>query len=424
MHLPSFYHSSKTSTVIPHDRIESVLNWDQQTDFYIGDLSGIPGRLALTSSGNLVIRGAVSWEEAKKFLKPQGRVLKTSPTEQLALITAGVATSCTGERSFGFGPLRLHIIRLKYLDFEGEERELLHDEPFPVHSSYLSSYQSDFQRYRLFKNAPYPRCEKAVDLMIGTEGQLGVITEVEIETAAEEEVAYVFVLLPHWKETYEPHLEIFWAIQSHRASILSCELLDAQCMNFLKPDERIGRHQDVIFFEIKSSAFLDIYRQVFEGLTLTAPDHVFKIAENKFHAVRTSIPLAIYEENAKKGVIKAGTDVQVTADKFGEILNVYRKFAAMGVRYCLFGHFGEAHLHFNFMPSPGQAAQCSEVFERFYEKVYEWAGSPFAEHGIGLIKQKYIGRFYGPNQLGLFQDIKKQHDPYQQFFPQGFMSQR
>jgi hypothetical protein len=26
--------------------------------------------------------------------------------------------------------------------------------------------------------------------------------------------------------------------------------------------------------------------------------------------------------------------------------------------------------------------------------------------------------------LGLFHDLKKEHDPYNQFFPQGFMSQR
>jgi len=83
MHLPSFYHSSKTSTVIPHDRIESVLNWDQQTDFYIGDLSGIPGRLALTSSGNLVIRGAVSWEEAKNFSNPRAGFSRLPPQNNL-----------------------------------------------------------------------------------------------------------------------------------------------------------------------------------------------------------------------------------------------------------------------------------------------------------------------------------------------------
>jgi FAD/FMN-containing dehydrogenase len=422
-HAPGFYHSSKTSTVIPYDKIESLLNWNKTDDFYICDLSKLPGHMELTANSNLVVRGAVSWEEAKKFLNSQGRNLKTSPTEQLALIIAGVATSCTGERCFGFGTLRSQLARLKYLDFNGEEKELFRDYSFPTNSSHLNSYKADFKHYDIFKNAPYPRFESATDLMVGTEGQLGIVTEVEMETVENEDVTYVFMLLPRWEENYEPHMEIFRAIQSHRQSILSCELLDSNCMNYFKPEERLGCNQDVIFLEVKSSAFDDIYRQVLSRLSLTSHDDVFVISESKFHHIRAGAPQAIFEENSKMGVVKVGTDVQVTADKFSDLLNFYREFSRIGVRYCLFGHFGDAHLHFNYMPSKEQSALCSDEFKKLYDKVYEWKGSPFAEHGIGLIKQEYIKRFHGPNQLGLFHDLKKEHDPHNQFFPQGFMGQ-
>ena len=421
-HAPGFYHSSKTSTVIPYDKIESLLNWYRTDNFYICDLSKLPPHMEITSSGNLVVRGAVSWEDARKFLKSKGRDIKTSPTEQLALITAGVATSCTGERCFGFGTLRSQIARLKYFDFNGEEKELHRNHAFQTRSSHLKSYMADFKDYRNFKNAPYPRFESAADLMTGTEGQLGIITEVEIETAENEDVTYIFILLPRWEENHEPHMEIFRIIQSYRQSVLSCELLDSNCMNYFKPEERLGNKQDVIFLEVKSSSFEYIYSQVFRRLSLTRHDNVFKISENKFHHIRAGAPLAIYEDNSKKGVVKVGTDVQVTADKFIDLLNFYRESSRIGVRYCLFGHFGDAHLHFNYMPSKEQSSICSDEFRNLYDKVYEWKGSPFAEHGIGLIKQEYIKRFYGPNQLGLFHDLKKEHDPYNQFFPQGFMS--
>ncbi|PKN10487.1 MAG: hypothetical protein CVU72_01060 [Deltaproteobacteria bacterium HGW-Deltaproteobacteria-7] len=422
-HKPGFYHASKTSTVIPYDKIESFLNWGHRDDFYICDLSGLPGHMELLSNSNLVVRGAVSWEEARKFLISKGRTLKTSPTEQLALITAGVATSCTGERCFGFGTLRSQIARLKYLNFNGEEKNLFRDDSFQINSSHLNPYQAGFQHYRLFKNAPYPRFENATDLMIGTEGQLGIVTEAELETADNEDVTYLFILLPRWEENYEPHMEIFGAVQAHRQSILSCEFLDANCMNYLKPEERLGTNQDVIFLEVKSSAFDNIYRRVLCRLSLTSQDDVFKIPENKFHHVRAAAPQAIFEENSKMGVVKVGTDAQVTADKFSDLLNCYREYSRTGVRYCLFGHFGDAHLHFNYMPSKEEAARCEDELERLYDKVYAWRGSPFAEHGIGLLKQKYIRRFHGLNQLGLFHDIKKEHDPYNQFFPQGFMGQ-
>ena len=422
-HAPGFYHSSKTSTVIPYDRIESFLKWDKTDDFYICDLSGLPRHIELAANGNLVVRGAVCWEEARKFLTSQGRDLKTFPTEQLASIAAGVATSCTGERCFGFGPMRSQIVRLKYLNFNGEEKELFRKEPFQMDSIHFNSYIADFLQYRLFKNAPFPRFERSVDLMIGTEGQLGIITEVEIETTENEDVTHVFILLPRWEGDDEPHMEIFRAMQSHRPSVLSCELLDSNCIQYLKPKERPGSNHDLIFLEIKSSAFDDIYHRVFCCLSRISQENVFKIAESQFHRFRTDVPLFINEENSRGGVLKVGTDVQVTADKFSALMNTYREFSRMGIRYCLFGHFGDAHLHFNFMPAKEQAAQCDDIVEKFYENVYAWQGSPFAEHGIGLIKQKYIGRFYGQNQRGLFHDIKKVHDPYNQFFPQGFMSQ-
>jgi FAD/FMN-containing dehydrogenase len=421
-HAPSFYFSSKTSTVIPYDKLDSLLPWPEDKDYYLCDLSKIPGEMQLLANGNLVVRGAVSWEEAKKFLRSKGRNLKTSPTEQLALISAGVATSCTGERSFGFGNLRSQVVRLKYLNYNGEELELHRDQEFRTSSIHLKNYQKDFHHYSTFKNAPFPRFERATDLMIGTEGQLGPVTEVELETDVDDELTYIFLLLPRWEENYQAHLELFRAVQNYRDTILSCELLDANCMNYLKSEERLGNNQDVIFLEIRTSGLERVHQEVLEQLELTSAENIFEISEHKFHLVRSGVPRGIFEENSRMGVIKIGTDVQVPADEFSHLLDFYRQAAKIGVRYCLFGHFGDSHLHYNYMPSKEQTTQCLEVFETLYEKVNEWKGSPFAEHGIGLIKKKYIKQFHGPHQINLFNDLKKEHDPFNQFFPQGFMS--
>ncbi len=419
-HQPSFYFSSKTSTVIPYDKIESLLPWSKG-DYFLCDLSKLPPSMELKANGNLVLKGGVSWEEAKKFLRAKGRNLKTSPTEQLALITAGIATSCTGERCFGFGNMRTQVVSLKYLNYNGEEKELKRDQNFSTSSHHLDSYQQDFNFYKNFKNAPYPRFEKAIDLMIGTEGQMGIVTEVEIETVENYDLTYVFMLLPRWEQNYEAHMEIFKAVQNKRDAIMSCELLDANCMNYLKPDERLGNNNDVIFLEVKSDRFEEIYGNVLCHLQHVGADQVFEIAENKFHHVRAGVPRAIFEENSRMGVVKVGTDCQVSADKFTDLLNFYRKASQIGVRYCLFGHFGDAHLHYNYMPSKEETSKCLDMFQELYNQVYEWHGSPFAEHGIGLIKQKYIKKFHGPHQLNLFADLKKEHDPFGQFFPQGFM---
>lgn len=423
-HQPSFYFSSQTSTVIPYDKLQTLLPWQTEKDYFLCDISKLPTHMEIRANGNLVLRGGVSWEEAKKFLRSQGRNLKTSPTEQLALITAGVATSCTGERCFAFGNMRSQVVRLKYLDYNGEEKEIFRDQPLESTSPYLRPYQADFNFYSAYKNAPYPRFEKATDLMIGTEGQLGVVTEVELETTENFDVTYVFMLLPRWEEDDRAHLEIYQAVQGHRREIISCELLDANCMNYLKEDEKLGTNQDVIFLEVRTEDFERIYGDVLCELKLTSAEQVFEISESKFHSVRAGVPRAIFETNSRMGVVKVGTDVQVGAQHFPDLLQFYREASKLGVKYCLFGHFGDAHLHYNYMPSPERVSECQDKLLELYDRVFEWKGSPFAEHGIGLLKQKYIKRFHGENQRALFSDLKKQHDPHNQFFPQGFMASR
>lgn len=123
------------------------------------------------------------------------------------------------------------------------------------------------------------------------------------------------------------------------------------------------------------------------------------------------------------GVVKIGTDAQVSPKSFPDLLAFYKSITHVGVRYCLFGHFGDAHLHFNFMPTKAESEKCQNEILKLYDNIYDWKGSPFAEHGIGLLKQKFIKRFHGLNQQGLFKDLKLEHDPHAQFFPQGFMGQ-
>jgi FAD/FMN-containing dehydrogenase len=417
---PSFYFSSQTSTVIPYEKIEKFLGVEGDTSYFLCDLSKLPCKYEVTSEGELRVRGPMTWKDARLFLNEHGRTIKTSPTEELALILAGAATSCTGERCFGYGNLRSQIKQIKYLDHSGVEQTLSRDKKLKLNAT-LKRYAADFQAYEAYKNAPYPRFEVETDLMIGTEGQLGVITEMVIETAELFPVTYFFLLLPRWEEDFEPHMEIFEKVQDYREQILSCELLDSNAFSYLKPEDRLGKNQDVLFLEVKTEFFEEVYENFLDNLSL-GEDAIFEISEAKFHHVRASVPRAVFEENSRMGVVKMGTDVQVDEAHFAKLLKYYRECAKNGVPYNLFGHFGDAHLHYNFMPLPANVPECQEQLEKLYKKVLKWKGSPFAEHGIGIIKQKYIKDYWSQNQYEAFAHLKKEHDPKGQFFPQGFMS--
>lgn len=208
-HKASFYYSSQTSTVIPYDHLTEIFKED---DFYLCDLSHLPKSMTLLENGNLLVKGPVSWKDAKEYLAEFKKTIKTAPTEELALITAGAATSATGERYFGFGNLRSQIQKIKYLNYEGEFKTLLKSKKIEFDS--LDAYQKEAIIYKNFKNAPYPTFENEVDLLIGTEGQLGVITELELEVTDDVSVNHLFMLLPRWEQDYSVHIQIAEKIQA------------------------------------------------------------------------------------------------------------------------------------------------------------------------------------------------------------------
>ncbi len=418
--LPSFYFSSQTSTVIPYDKLEDRF---KDTNFNMVDLSALKSSIDLTSDNNLIVRGPISWKEAKIFLKDHKRNIQTAPTEELALICAGAATSATGERCFHYGTLRSQIVRLKYLNFQGQEIELTHSQTISKDITGLKEYQNQYKKYAKFKNAPFPRFEKEIDLLIGTEGQLGVITEVEIKTAPLEEVNHLFMLVPKWEENIAVHVKIQKLIQNFREEVVVCELIDSNGFNYLPKEERPNKNKDAIFLEIRSTYFESFYEDFITKVTeFINEEEIFEIAESKFHMIRAAIPRAVYEINSHKGVIKKGTDIQVSSEQFELLLNEYKKCSMMGVDYMLFGHFGDAHLHFNFMPSSEQATKCQEQLEILYSTIQKIGGSPFAEHGIGLIKQDFIKQYWTPEVLKTFKSLKDLHDPKRIFFPEGFMN--
>ena len=414
---PTLYHSSQTSTVIPFEKLKDELH----PTTILGNISTLKGEMKLNESGELLVTGFVTWKEAKEFCLSHKREIMTSPTEELAGVLSGIATSCTGERSFGFKNLRSQIIELNYLDHNGVEKKLSAHKKLELKCD-LSFYQKDFSAFVNFKNAPYPRLEFETDLMTGTEGQLGVITSAVLKTIPHEPETYLFILLPKWEDNFEPHLEIFHAVQAFRDEIRACEFIDSNSLSYLPTDKNPGQNQDAIFLEVKKSDFEHVYENLLAKLTLINEENIFEMGSTRCRDLRMSVPRAIFEVNTKMGVTKKGTDVQVSADKFRDLLSFYRGYTKLGVNYNLFGHFGDAHLHFNFMPTPDQNDFCNAELLKLYQQVKEWHGSPFAEHGIGLLKKKFIAPFYSDIQKNVFRELKKEFDPKGQFFPEGFMT--
>lgn len=176
-HTKALFYSSKSSTVIPFSQLE---RYYQEGEMTLVNLSALPKSIELKGD-ILEIEGPLTWQEARDFCHRSERELPLWPTEESACVLAGLATSATGERSFHSGSLSDQVLEITYLDKNGAEKVLSSDRPF-VDGEILTEYQKSHAPYRKFKNAPFPRLERETDLMIGSEGQLGVIISAKLKT--------------------------------------------------------------------------------------------------------------------------------------------------------------------------------------------------------------------------------------------------
>jgi len=420
---PSLYLQSKTSTVINYNNLEKYAEENKLT---LVDLSLIKPQMEWKEEEKIKIRGAVTWQDMKNFALTKSRRVMTSPTEELAGVLAGIATSCTGEHAFGFGTIRDQIESCRFINYKGER--ILLDKKQSIEQCGLDhqlivDYANIFTKYKNFKNAPFPRLQQATDLMIGSEGQLGVIVEAVLNTAPLEPSDYYFILVPKWEYDYSSHLEILEKVQTYRRKILTVELIDWNSLSYLPKTEWSQKPQhDVIFMEVLCKNSEEVFENILAKLSTVAMENIFSYDEGKFNRLRKAVPRFVNEVNSRKGVVKKGTDVQISTQEMHKLFDYYRQFSKLGINYNLFGHFGDAHLHFNFLPSPNQITDCDNALKKFYLDLAMWNVSPFAEHGIGIIKQKFISHYWSDITFKMFKHCKEVFDPKGIFFPQGFMN--
>lgn len=408
---PSLYHTATTSTVIPFTK--AILNYlDGYDDLTLVDLTGLPTKMELEGE-ELVLEGPISWQEARGFLQSKGRDLACYPTELSAGVLAGIATSATGARSFSFGGIRDQVIEVDYLDYQADLKTLKTNNSFTLKNN---EYDAAVRNYDGFKNPPFPRLDRETDLMTGMEGQLGVLTKCRLKTIPWKNLTYLFIKVPHWKDEDSAHLEVHHEIQRFKDKVYACEFMDC---HLLKIEGEEVDH-DLIALELPAENLETIYNDFIVKLNSVAKDDCFEVSPDEYRKRRQKKPATMAEYLRQQGIVKMGTDAQVKSEHLKDLFQVYREWTDLP--HTLFGHLGDAHLHFNFFPRENQRKQCEMRFLELYQKVVKWQGSPFAEHGIGMLKKEYLKLFLQEPQYRMFKLLKEKHDPENIFFPMGFLN--
>ena len=266
------------------------------------------------------------------------------------------------------------------------------------------------------------------DLLIGSEGTLGIITAATLK---------LFPLpaakLTAWAAV--PSLGdavtlLGLAHQHLGAGLTGFEVMGQFALSLVDkhfPQQRVPLFQDTpwcVLLENSDHESEAHARAQFERLLEVAleagcvTDAV--VAENLSQAkalwhVRESIPLAQPLEGLN---IKHDVSIPVSRiPEFVRVTDALLQTALPGVRLVNFGHLGDGNLHYNVQAPEGRDAAAflkdheEEVNTLVFDSVSQFGGSISAEHGVGRMKIDKLVKHKSPVALDMMRAIKRGLDP-------------
>ena len=359
-------------------------------------------------------------------VESEGLLYPPDPTERGCFLGGTVATNASGARTFKYGPTRNYVAGLKVVLASGEvlglKRGQIHaDARGRMRIGSIDVQLPELRMPATRKNATgyfvAPEMD-AVDLFIGSEGTLGVICEITARLLPKPEALLSGVVF------FQEEADVLALVADVRANVdaRAIEFFDGESLNFLRqkystiPAEAVA----AIFFEQETTASSEesVHEQ---WMTLLDQHHALSdswFATNaadqaKLREFRHQLPVLMNEWFARYRQRKVSTDMAVPDDAFPGLFRLYQDtLRDSGLRYTIFGHIGDNHVHVNILPrDDAEGARARELYVQFLKHAATAGGTLSAEHGVGKLKREYLRLFYSDEQLRELASLKRALDP-------------
>ena len=363
------------------------------------------------------------------------------PTEWNCFIGGTIATNASGEKTFKYGSTRNFVEELQVVLASGEIIELKrgmqkakdYELELTTRSGRTIKIQIPDIRMPAVKNASGYFLKKdmdAIDLFIGSEGTLGVITNIKLRLVDLPENILSSVIFFNSEADAVSFIEEAREIsfrtrleQSDSIDALALEFMDENCLKFLIGDypQIPAEAKASVWFEQETSEEND--EKLFNdwadliarhnGNTETAWFAFSAQDKIKLEEFRHSVSAKANEFIARKKVKKLGTDVAVPDNQFRKFYKDCKTLVNnSGMKFIAYGHFGNSHLHLNMLPSNEEEYnRGKEIYRQICENAVRLGGTISAEHGVGKLKTDYLKMMYGEENIKRMAEIKKILDP-------------
>lgn len=260
-------------------------------------------------------------------------------------------------------------------------------------------------------------------LFIGSEGTLGIITEVTLKlTTIPKNTNVLLVATNEFKNI----LELYKNTHSSTLPLLAFEVFTDYCLGKVKahlglnsPFSNKNEYYALLEFETKEETDEEKLYAILEDITEKELILDGSLAQNSrqketFWKYREGI-----SESLSLGHTVHKNDISIPLREMESFIQKMKELIAPkynGYEIALFGHIGDGNLHLNIVKPQYQEdkdffSTCKQIDPLMFELIKSHNGSISAEHGIGLLKKDFLRYSRSDLEIKYMKEMKKVFDP-------------
>ncbi|WP_435156512.1 FAD-binding oxidoreductase [Haladaptatus sp. DFWS20] len=339
------------------------------------------------------VEAGIIGDEVNEALERYGLFFPPLPSSgAISTIGGMIATDASGQRTVKYGEVADWILELEVVLADGSVIEA---------GSKAAKTSSGYN---------------LKELLIGSEGTLGVITRATLELAGRpEQVKGGRAVFPTLNDATEA---ISDAVTSG-VDVAKIELIDDQTAMLANDySDTDLPERPMVFVEFHANhgieEEIDFCRSIFEAHDLERLEIASGEEMERLWQARKDITYAAEEYDPALDIGPPG-DVTVPISRYPEMI---AEVVATAEKYDLFipcfGHAGDGNLHYFALADyddPAVSARAHEAYAELVERALELDGTATGEHGVGVGKRKFMEQEHGTAAVDAMRAIKRALDP-------------
>ena len=255
-------------------------------------------------------------------------------------------------------------------------------------------------------------------LMVGSEGTLGVMTEITLRVhPLPEAVSAATCMFPGIAEAVQTVIQIIQL----GVPIARCELIDANTVRMVNAYSKMELPESPMLLMEFHGSPAGVEEQAATVQEIASDnggaDFQWAVTPEERTRLWTARHNALFAALASRPGCRAiSTDTCVPISRLADCLLVSaEETVASGIPFFLVGHVGDGNFHFGYLVDPADADECAraeQLNHALVSRAIAMGGTCTGEHGIGLHKMGFLRNEAGEGAIAMMRAIKQALDPH------------